>query len=59
MKRIKVTGYIDPDDLGMDYDPTHEMGVSNDFYENAMQIPGDHVGPLIQEIEFQLVDDED
>lgn len=58
MKRIKVTGYIDPDDLDFDQkDPTHGMGITNAFYEAAMQSPESTVGPLLQELEFELVDE--
>lgn len=52
-RQIKVTGYIDSDDLApTDRDLTHEMGVSNDFFERTST---GQVGVFLSEIEFALV----
>jgi hypothetical protein len=59
MKRIKVTAYMDPDDLNEEYvDLDHDMGLSNDGYEFYAGVTGETpLGPL-GDIEFELVDED-
>lgn len=51
MARIKVTGYLDTDDLDPeDVDLDHEMGLSNKGYEEWTQFFG-----TLEDVEFQIV----
>lgn len=52
--RIKVTGYIEADDLPFGYvDPTHEMGLSSEGYDAL----GSGVVPPLDDVEFEKVED--
>lgn len=54
MARIKVTGYIDVNELEPDQrDDTHEMGLSNKGYEELTQ----EFSGQLDDIEFERVDD--
>lgn len=54
MARIKVTGYIDTDDmLPGDVDLTHKTGIAEDYYSSL--VSGAQPLPRLWEMEFQLV----
>lgn len=60
--RIKVTGFIESEDLPFNYsDPTHEMGLSNEGYEQmhgsivARTPDGELIG--VSDVEFEKEDD--
>lgn len=50
MARIKVTGYIDTDDLDpSEVDLSHEMGLSSEGYERYSTRP-----VMLDDVEFEL-----
>lgn len=63
--RIKVTAYIDPEELEENIpgsvDEEHEMGVSNEFYEAFTAGAGltSHTGQrvFVEEVSFEAVDE--
>lgn len=58
-RMIKVTGYIDPEDLSdEERDDDHEMGISNDTYERFVSVGGGNdLGQYLTDVEFEVVDE--
>ena len=55
-KRIKVTGYLDPEEMASDHvDLSHEMGLSSEGYEALTGYGPEGLG--LEDIEFELEDD--
>lgn len=53
MARIKVTGYIDTEDMSpSDVDLTHAFGVSTEFFDRAVTF-----GVTVYEPEFELTEE--
>lgn len=60
MARIKITGYVDTDDLNPeDVDLEHEMGLSSEGYDNL--VTGENGRPLsltaLEDVEVTLESD--
>ncbi|MCY4726684.1 hypothetical protein NYO98_10380 [Nocardioides sp. STR2] len=56
MPRIKVTGYLDTDDLDPEHvDTSHEMGLSTAGYEHMIGADGSR-GLGLDDVEFQIED---
>lgn len=56
MARIKVTGYIETEDMAFeDLDLGHEMGVSDSAYQAF--VTGERPLPTLADLEFELVEE--
>lgn len=56
--KIKVTGYLDTDDMdSLDVDESHPMGVSQSYYEAIAT--GARVLPALDDVEFEAEPDEE
>lgn len=57
MARIKVTGYIDTEDmLPGDVDFDHPMGITDDYYSSL--VSGAQPLPVMEDLEFELETDQ-
>jgi hypothetical protein len=58
VKRVKVTGYLNPEDFDDDgtiIDLSHPMGITTEAFENTQKIDFNR---YLTDIEFEKVDDE-